>query len=276
MHDILMITYQRPQYTRLALERLLETCDGGTRVWVWHNGRDEETLDVVRGMSAHPNFYRLEISPENKRLREPTNWFWEHSDGEFVSKVDDDCLLSDGWAQKLIAAHRDARELGIVGSWRFYDEDFDEPLARRKIRTFAGGHRLMLNCWVQGSGYVMKRELIRRVGPIRPGETFTDYGVRAALGGWVNGWYFPFIHEEHMDDARSPYFNTTAEDFDRNRPLTALSHGIRTIEEWRAASRDLARSLQKASPDPRAYVGWRRKCRNALRRIAKLVQGKKF
>ncbi len=80
-------------------------------------------------MSAHPNFYRLEISPENKRLREPTNWFWEHSDGEFVSKVDDDCLLSDGWAQKLIAAHRDARELGIVGSWRFYDEDFDEPLA---------------------------------------------------------------------------------------------------------------------------------------------------
>lgn len=276
MHDILMITYQRPEYTRLALERLLDTCNNGMRVWVWQNGHHEETIEVVRLLSNHRNFHRLEICPENKRLREPTNWFWQHSDAEFLSKVDDDCLLSDGWAQKLIAAHRDAKELGIIGSWRFYEDDFDETIAGRKIRTFAGGHRLMLNCWVQGSGYVVKRELIRQVGPILPEETFTDYGIRAALGGWVNGWYFPFIHEEHMDDARSPYFNKTDEDFDRNRPLTAISHGIRTVEEWRAASRELARALQKASPDPRDYVGWRKKMRGAMRRVARLVKGKKF
>ena len=42
--DILMITYNRPEYTRLSLERLLATCDESMRVWVWHNGTDEETL----------------------------------------------------------------------------------------------------------------------------------------------------------------------------------------------------------------------------------------
>ncbi|MCE5229781.1 glycosyltransferase family 2 protein [bacterium] len=275
-HDILMITHQRPQYTRMALERLLETCADGMRVWIWQNGEHAETLDVIRGFSNHPNFHRLEISAENKRLREPTNWFWSASDAEFVSKVDDDCLLDDGWSQKLVAAHRAAPELGIIAAWRFYEGDFDERVARRKIRDFPGGHRLMLNCWVQGSGYVAKRELINRLGPLRPGETFSDYGIRAALGGWVNGWYFPFIHEEHMDDARSPYFLMSDEEFRRNPPLTAITHGIRTIEEWRETSRRLAHSLQAASPDPRQYVGWRRRARNAARRVQNLFRSRGF
>lgn len=267
IHDILMITHQRPHYTRLSLDRLLQTCGDNMRVWVWHNGVDRETLEVVRGFESHPSFHRLVVSPENKCLREPTNWFWSESDGEYLTKIDDDCLISDGWAETLIAAHRAARQLGIIGCWRFYDQDFDEALARRKIREFEG-HRLMLNCWVQGSGYVMKRALVEDLGPIQPDETFTDYGLRAALRGWINGWYYPFIHEEHMDDARSPfYLHKTEEEFLENLPLTARNQGIRSIEEWRDVSRRLARSLQKASPDPRNYIGWRRLVSAVRRRL---------
>ena len=147
--------------------------------------------------------HTVQISPENQRLREPTNWFWQHSDAPFVSKVDDDCLLPKGWAPTLIDAHHSAAKAGILGCWRFYEDDFVPSFAERKIRELPGGHRLMRNCWVQGSGYVMKREVVAQLGPLRKTEKFTDYCVRAELAGWCNGWYYPFIHEEHMDDPRS-------------------------------------------------------------------------
>ncbi|MEN6624698.1 MAG: glycosyltransferase family 2 protein [Candidatus Sumerlaeia bacterium] len=275
-HDILMITCRRPAYTKMALERLLATCDDTMRVWIWQNGDHPDTLEVIRAFSNHPSFYRLEISSENKQLREPTNWFWSHSDGEYLSKVDDDCLLDDGWARRLVAAHEANPRLGIVAAWRFYDDDFDEPAASRKIRVF-NGHRLMLNCWVQGSGYVMKRAVYDDLGPIGPRETFSDYGLRAALRGWVNGWYYPFIHEEHMDDARSPYYPfRTDEEFRANLPLTAVNQGITSLEQWREISRRLARSLQRASPDPRSHVGWRRLRSRIARRIRRLAGNHNF
>ena len=73
MHDVLMITYKRPAFTRLSLARLLDSCDSAMRVWVWHNGDDAATIDVVRSFERHPRFHRLHVSPENVKLRAPTN-----------------------------------------------------------------------------------------------------------------------------------------------------------------------------------------------------------
>src|SRR5687768_3298587 len=134
--DILMITYNRPEYTRLALTRLLETCDDGMRVWLWHNGIDQATLSIVQELSSSPRVHRFHHSAENKKLREPTNWAWTSSAGDFVCKVDDDCLMPYGWADRLRQAHADVPEFGIIGCWRFPDEDFAPEYAQRKIETF--------------------------------------------------------------------------------------------------------------------------------------------
>lgn len=117
----------------------------------------------------------------------------------------------------------------------------------------------MLNCWVQGSGYVMKRACIERLGMLGPQEAFTDYCIRVALAGWRNGWYFPFIHEEHMDDPRSPYcLIKTDEAFMAQRPLSAVRDDVTSLKQWAARVRCMAANVQRASPDPRCYVGWRR------------------
>ena len=97
--DVLLITYRRPAYARLSIESLLAQADGHTRVWLWHNGDDQETLALAEGYADHPRVHRFHHSPTNERLRAPTNWIWENSEGAYVSKVDDDCLLEDGWAQ---------------------------------------------------------------------------------------------------------------------------------------------------------------------------------
>lgn len=266
--DILMITHDRPAYTRLSLPRLLETCDESMRVWLWHNGEHGETLDVVRELANHPRVHEFHHSRENRMLREPTNWLWQHAEGEYLSKVDDDCLVPHGWAQKLRKAHEDVPALGVVGCWRFCDEDFNPSHAADKITPLPGGHQVLRSLWVEGSGYLLKRACLDQVGLLRRKESFSRHCIRIWAAGWLNGWYYPFLYQEHMDDPRSP--NTLLRDdesFARNMPLTARKFGVSSLEGWTHWVREDARQLQTASLNPYEYLGWRPYLRRAVRAL---------
>lgn len=266
--DILMITYNRAAYTRLALSRLLQTCEANMRVWIWHNGDDQETLDLVRAMAHHPRVYRFHHSQENKKLREPTNWFWSQSTAAYICKVDDDCLMPDGWGEVLRQAHRDVADLGVVGCWRFPDEDFLPEAAAKKIKRLPGDHKILQNCWIEGSGYLMKRECYGALGPLTIGQSFTDYCIQLALRGWTNGWYYPFLYQEHMDDPRAQHTLLKSDaDLLRYMPLSAKTFGAASLREWTDALRRDAHCVQTASVDPRHYVGWRAKLRGLIGRL---------
>jgi len=269
--DILMITYNRPEYTRLALTRLLATCDEQMRVWIWHNGNHAPTLAVVKELSTHPRVFKFHHSEQNTRLRAPTNWLWSQATGDFVCKVDDDCMMPDDWGNILRKAHADNPKFGAIGCWRFPDEDFVPELAEKKIESFNGGHRLMRNCWVEGSGYVMKRQCIDKLGLLQEGQSWVQYCISVAAAGWINGWYYPFLYQEHMDDPRSP--NTllkTDDDLKTYMPLSAEKNGAPTLKDWQAQLRRSARLMQEASIDPRQYTGWRRNMKNAKSRVKSL------
>lgn len=269
--DILMITYNRPNYTRLALERLLDTCDENMRIWIWHNGNDEKTLKVVRSFVKQDLVYRFHHSLENKRLSEPTNWLWTHAKGNFLSKVDDDCLMPLGWADTLRRAHADIPQFGVIGCWRFPIEDFIPELAGKKIKRFQGGHHIMQNCWIEGSGYLMKRACIETNGVLRQGESFTRYCVRLALADWINGWYYPFLYQEHMDDPRSAHsLLKTDKDLEQQMPLSANYNNVSTLVEWQAQLKRSSRFLQGASIDARRYVGWWKTMSNIHYRVQRL------
>lgn len=267
--DIIMITYRSAGYLHLSLPRLLDTLGEQDRVWLWHNGDDEATIEALRPFTNDARVHRYHHSRENVKLREPTSWLWHESSARFVSKVDDDCLVSPGWLDTFTAAHDANPQFGVIGSWRHPDEDFREDLASRKIGHFAGGHRLMRNLWVQGSGYLMSRALVERHGVLKPDESFTRYCIRVERGGAVNGFYFPFVPEEHMDDPRSPHtLIRTDSDLRDRMPLSAEANGVSTVAAW---TQQLVRSayiLQTASLDPRSYSGWRAKIKSGRRRLA--------
>lgn len=268
--DIIMITYRSTGYLDLTLPRLLDTLGDDDRVWLWHNGEDEATIEALRPFTQDDRVLRYHHSRENVKLREPTSWLWRESSARFVSKVDDDCLVSPGWLDTFTAAHDANPDFGVIGSWRHPPEDFRPELAARKIQTYAGGHRLLRNLWVQGSGYLMSRALTTRHGLLGPAESFTDYCIRAARGGAVNGFYYPFVPEDHMDDPRSPHtLIRTDADLLSRMPLSASVNGVCTVEEWTEQLRRSAHVLQTASLDPRAYSGWRAKSRAARRRLSR-------
>lgn len=256
--DVLMITYNRPDYTRMTLPVLLDSADDDTRIWLWHNGNDPETLDITREYANDPRVHRFYHCPENKKLREPTNWLFTESKGAYVSKVDDDCIVPAGWLDTLRQAHEDEPRLGVVGCWRFLESDYVPELAERKIETIGGGHRIMRHPWVEGSGYLMKRRCVDEAGRISEKESFTRYCLRLAFKGWINGWYFPFLWQEHLDDPRAPHsLIKTDEDFRAHLPLSAGTFGVNNLEEWDARLRYSARGLLSGPSDPKHYVGWR-------------------
>lgn len=273
--DVLMITFNSPDHVRVSLPHLLSTCDESTRVWLWHNGDDDETLAVVKEHVDDPRVHRFHHSRENVRLTTPTNWLWTEATGAYVSKVDDDCLPEHGWVQRLRDAHQANPQFGAVGCWRFREEDFEPTSANRKIAEFAGGHRLLRNHWVQGSGYLLRRSLVGVHGPLREGQSFTQYCIALARAGAVNGWLFPFVREENMDDPRSPRtLFRTDEDFRRRMPLTAQKLGIRTLADWAQQEHESAIAVQRASLDLRHYSGWRAKAREARKRASRVVRGR--
>lgn len=266
--DVLMITYKSAGYLHLSLPRLLETLGERDRVWLWHNGDDEATIEALRPFTTDSRVHRYHHSRENVKLREPTTWLWRESTAQFVSKVDDDCRVASGWLETFAAAHQANPEFGVIGSWRHPEEDFRADLAKKKIQTFNGGHQLMRNLWVQGSGYLMRRSVTERHGYLGPAESFTGYCIRLARAGAINGFYFPFVPEDHMDDPRSPHtLIRTDADLRERMPLSAQANGVRTVAEWTAQLVQSAAVLQSASINPRAYGGWRKKVKSVQRRL---------
>lgn len=266
--DIIMITFRSAGYLHLSLPRLLDTLGEDDRVWLWHNGDDEATIEALRPFRSDSRVYRYHHSRENVRLREPTTWLWQESTASYVSKVDDDCLVTNGWLDTFASAHEANPTFGVVGSWRHPAEDFRPELAKRKIQSFASGHQLMRNHWVQGSGYLLKRTLAESSGGLRPDESFTGFCLRLARGGAVNGFYYPFVAEDHMDDPRSIHtLIRTDADLAERMPLSAQANGVHTVADWTSQLVQSAILLQSASLDLRMYDGWRRKLRSVRRRI---------
>ena len=258
--DILMVTHNRPGYTRRALTQLLSTCDRTMRVWLWHNGDDEATFATIMALADDPHVHKIHRHQTNVGLWEPTRWVMENGTGHYVSKVDDDCLVPDGWADVLRRAHEDVPEAGVLGCWRFPAEDFFGQLAHQKIQAFRGGHRVLRNCWIEGSGFVMKRACIDTFGPIPHAMSFPQYCIRLAAQGWIHGWYYPFLHQEHMDDPRSRFWEQLHAGTNGSDPAS-IERRIRKI-------RGRALEVQRASLDPSNYLGWRGRARRLRRRLS--------
>lgn len=270
--DILMITYNRPQYTELTLKRLLDTCDESMRVWVWHNGTDKATLNIINSLHRHPRFYKFYHSRENKKLNIPTNWLWTNSDADYFAKVDDDCIVPFGWANTLRQAHQDISKLAIVACWHFMEEDVVPELAKKKIQSFTDGHSIMRNCWVGGSGYLMKRQCFDRFGTLKSNQTFTGYCIKIAKLGYIIGWYHPFLYQKHLDDPRcSESLLKCDADMQKWAPLSAINNGVHTIEAWQAQLKRSARLLQTLPYDPKHYTFWRKLLKQIKGKIKRMI-----
>jgi len=263
--DLIFIAYNRLPYVKLTLPTLLKDPTEEFSLTIWDNGSTDGTREYLSSMDD-PRIIRKVFPDGNAYLHGAVNNLVRNSSADLIGIVFDDILVTPGWTRTLAQAHADVPEFGMIGSWHFPPEDFDYELAKHKIQNF-GRHQVLRHPWTGVGGGLVKVKTMRECGPLESSRT-TDYWIRMALRGYINGYYFPLIYADHMDDPRSPHtLLKSDEDFQRHAPTTARCHGVSSLDNWVQFLRQDALFIQTASADPRQYIGWRAKFRGLVKKF---------
>ena len=109
MIDILYITYNRIECTKITLPKLISSTSCKINLTIIDNGSSDGSVTYLKkivdnNLSQHK--IRLIINNENQGLSKPTNFFWKQSNANLVGKIDNDILVEDGWLEKLVGTHK--------------------------------------------------------------------------------------------------------------------------------------------------------------------------
>jgi hypothetical protein len=249
--DILLITWNRAAYLEKSLPRLFNTQDD-IRVYWWDNGSVDGATDVVASIHD-PRIVERRLSRENVLQAVPTLWFLERSKSDVIGKVDDDTLVPAGWTKPISDLVRRHDNLGMIGCWTYWPEDFERnrETASKKIITL-GEHQILQDLMIGGTAFLMRKSVARQYLLKNPdGQTFPVDRPKMTIDGRVTGWYFPLLWAEHMDDPRSSHclmnrpggMSTQAALTARDRGFTAPTQYLAWIQS--DADQKLRRSVRK-------------------------------
>lgn len=274
---IVVVTYNRLEYTKKTIERLLSDTDDFD-LYIWDNASTDETPEYLKDGLSDPRIQEVILSKENVGQTGAMNYAWSKTKAKLVGKLDNDCLVTPGWTRILAKAHEYIENLGAVACWHYPLDEFDEKAVRKagKIQTF-GGHQILRHPCVCGSGFMMKRKTYEEQVAWKAGCDVgtTYYFYRMALSGYINGWYYPLILQEHMDDPRSGHCLVT--DDESVRKMYDVTYTLRTKKIRDMKSRWARRPviLKNLNSDPwevKYYVGWRGKIRSLRERVRRVLR----
>ncbi|MEX2118242.1 MAG: glycosyltransferase [Pirellulales bacterium] len=248
---LLFITFNRLEYTKLALEAVLALeYPGRLNVVVWDNASTDGTVDYLEQRLRALGHIRLIASAENRGVVYPMNaaWFAESPDGrrpDLLAKIDNDTLVPPELLKRLAECHIRSARLGVLSGFHFRREG--EALADEgRIQTL-DGVRLLLQPYVGGCAVMVRRQVLDRLGKIpcaaeahpRPfmDSGWTIYQQRIGELGLVNGYPYPLIHVDHMEDTRSAHCIRSAEhqQYKRQQRGMDLEEFTNELCVWRPA-----------------------------------------
>lgn len=266
MIDLIFVTYNRLAYTQRALASVLADPTEEFSLTIWDNASNDGTAQYLKQKVQDHRIKEIVFSEANIGQTAAVNKVWSQSKADLLGKLDNDCIVTPGWTRALAKAHQDIPKLGIVACWHFFESDFDYRRARHKIQEF-GSHRILRHPWTCGTGFLIKRSVYQEVGPIG-GAATTHYWIELARRGYINGYYYPLVVQEHMDDPKSRYCELNdAASFERAKGVTVtLEHpkvqDISGLYWWRE---EVLTNLLDEPWEVRHYIGWR----DRLRRLRK-------
>jgi len=268
--ELVLVSYNRLPYIKHVVQSLFANQSEDFTVVFWDNGSTDGTKEYLASQTD-PRISKKVFSKNNVWVHGAANAVFEDSKAELVGILNDDIILSPGWTKILSRAHSDIPELGFIGCWHLGREFFHYHRAKHKIQTF-GEHKILRHPWTGGASGLVKRNAWKEVGPFESKQT-TNLWLRMAKKGYVNGFYFPLIHVEHMDYVWSQYYMFKDDiGYGLSRSVTAAVQGVTSIEDAKAWHKKVVGNILDSPWDPTHYLG----LRNKLRRVReKFIQWKK-
>jgi len=231
--DLLFLTWNRKEYAQRTLTTLLENTED-FRLYCWDNGSKDGTAEFVASLKDDRIVERFSC-PVNVRQAYPTQWLLEKSQSSLIGKVDDDTLLPHGWISRLSEAVLEIPQSGMIGCWTFWPEDYErnKEFADKNIISF-GQHKILQSCTPGGTAFLMRKDIAEQYYDSKTnGNAFPISRVQMTKDGLINGWIFPLLWVEHMDDPRSEHCLMNRSDkLGRHAALTARTRGFQSAAEY--------------------------------------------
>lgn len=164
---VLFLSYNRLEYTKKALEALLQCSD--TKICVIDNGSTDGTDKYLESMRVYYDFAFLQ--PQNKGIAFAMNVFLTTFPADrFVAKVDNDTIVKPDFIPKMLAhmGNADIVQAKHPILKETHPGGFDEW-----VKGMPKKGDLRFNHFVGGSGIMFKREIVQRI-------PHTEW----MLGGW--------------------------------------------------------------------------------------------
>lgn len=262
--SIVFVTYNRLEYTKKTLNALLNERDQFD-LYIWDNNSQDGTKEFLARDLNDSRIKEIEFYKKNVGPTKALDIFWSRCKTDLIGKVDNDCLVTPGWVKVLSDAHKSIEKLGAVACWHFRIEDFDLNTAYKKIFSY-GNYKIFRHPWVCGSGFLMKRKTFLECGRLEIGKNIglTSYFKKMASAGYINGWYYPFILQDHMDDLYSEHCLTKdTESILKNYDgtFTLRNHQIRTKEDKLRRRKEVLQTILEGPIDVNYYSEWRQRFR---------------
>lgn len=273
--DLVYVTYNRLEYTKKSLPSLLADPSEDFSLTIWDNASTDGTVEYLKKEVSDPRIDDIVFSKENVGQTNAVNKIWSNSSAELLGKIDNDCIMNAGWTRKLVQAHQDIPKLGVVACWHFPVEDFDEEAVRKagKLQRF-GQHQIFRHPWTCGTGLLFKRKLFEKFGPINRKDT-TNYWLKIASKGYINGFYYPLVLQEHMDDPKSKHcLLKDDESIKKMKDVTFVlqEHNINNMEnrwQWREFVLD---NLINGPWEAKYYTGWSVKLKRGVNKLKRKLK----
>lgn len=231
--DLLLISHNRRDYLERTLNQLLN-CSSSFRLFCWDNGSKDGASDIIASCNDE-RIVEKHFCPINVMQAYPTEWFLERSTSDIIGKIDDDTLAPQGWIETIGEAVQNNHELGMVGCWTFWPDDFERnrQKALKKIVRI-GKHKILHNSHIGGSAFLMRKTRANDYFiSHHNGRAFPIDRIKMTEDGFISGWYYPLLVAEHMDDPRSDYcLMNQPEGMNGQAALTAKVRGMTSPQQY--------------------------------------------
>jgi GT2 family glycosyltransferase len=155
---VLMITYNRLEYTKLALESLFNS--KGVDIYIIDNGSTDGTQDWLYSQPWGVA-WNITFNKSNLGIAGAMNQFMALTQGaEFVGKVDNDTIVPQDWCTKLLAH---MNKVDIVQAKHPILKATHEGGFDQWVSTMPASGPLRFNHFVGGSGILFRRNIVTQV-----------------------------------------------------------------------------------------------------------------
>ena len=99
MIDLVFITYNRLNYTKLALSSILADHAEEFRLTIWDNASDDDVVEYLKSEVSDKRIVDIHFSKNNVGQTKAVNQVWASSKADLVGKLDNDCIVTPGWTK---------------------------------------------------------------------------------------------------------------------------------------------------------------------------------